>query len=74
MASQRLSQMMDEYTGPIGFYAYLAHRSKTAPVLLRRNLSYRRAMFEAERSRLNGNVVATGAPRAEAPRETDGAE
>ena len=47
---------MDEYTGPIGLYAYLAHRSKVAPIMLRRNLSYRREVYEAERRRINAEV------------------
>lgn len=56
MSSQRLSQMMDEYTGPIGLYAHLAQRSKVAPIMLRRNLSYRRDAYEAERRRINDEI------------------
>jgi len=54
-ASQKATQMMDEYAGPIGLYAYLAHRSKVAPVMLRRNLSYCRDAYEAERRRMNSD-------------------
>ena len=53
---QKMSQMVDEYAGPIGLYAYLAHRAKVAPVMLRRNLSYCRDAYEAERRRMNSDV------------------
>ena len=47
------SRQMDVYTGPIGLYAYLAQRARVAPIMLRRNLSYRREAYEAERRRVN---------------------
>jgi hypothetical protein len=77
MSSQRLSQMMDEYTGPIGLYSYLAAVGKVAPIILRRNLSYRRDAFEAERRRINADVGAaskTSAASSAKPEKTDAAQ
>eukprot|EP00961_Rhodomonas_salina_P117812 1585627-Rhodomonas_salina.3 len=54
MASQRSAQFVEEYAGTAGFYSYLAQRHKLCPLFLRRNLSYRREVHEAERQRLNG--------------------
>lgn len=55
-SSHRVAQLIDEYTGPIGLYAYLAQRSKVAPIILRRNLCYRRDAYETERRRINAEV------------------
>ncbi len=54
MSSQRSHQFVEEYGGTVGFYSYLAQRHKLCPLFLRRNLSYRREVHEAERRRLNG--------------------
>ena len=52
----RLTSMLEEYTGPVGLYAYLAQRARVAPIMLRRNLSYRREAYEAERRRMNAEA------------------
>jgi len=67
MAAKMTQQMMDEYTGPIGLYAHLAQRSKVAPIMLRRNLSYRRDAYEVERRLINDEIP--GSAKADASQD-----
>jgi hypothetical protein len=55
MVAHGKTSFVDEYAGNVAFYTYLAQRFRAFPVILKRNLSYRRGEYTAERKRLNGD-------------------
>ncbi len=55
MVAHGKNSFVEEYTGNVAFYTYLAQRFRACPIILKRNLSYRRAEYAAERKRLNGD-------------------
>ena len=77
MVAHGKTSFVDEYTGNVAFYSYLAQRFRAFPIVLKRNLSYRRPEYAAERKRLNGDnmslksvldrCTAAKAPRSAAP-------
>jgi hypothetical protein len=55
MVAHGKNSFVEEYTGNVAFYTYLAQRFRACPIILKRNLSYRQAEYAAERKRLNGD-------------------